>query len=214
MNVTTMNACLLRYKKPHLFKITRLLRSLILLLWPLFLVTSVYAETSLMQTQEKSDKILIVYYSRTGNTQLVAQHIQALVGGDIVQLETLIPYPDDYRATTIQAKQELTDDYRPALKRHIPNIEHYDIIFIGSPNWWGTMAMPVRTFLYDYPLSGKTLVPFITHEGSGLGRSVADLRKLVPNATILPGLAIRGGSAKDSTREIKQWLQNIGLLTH
>lgn len=165
-------------------------------------------------SRQGDEKILIVYYTRSGNTQIVAEQIHSLVGGNIVQLETVSPYPDEYRATTKQARQELDDDFHPLLKTQIPNIESYDIIFIGSPIWWGTMSMPVRTFLYDYDLTEKTIVPFVTHEGSGLGNSMRDLNNFAKDSTILSGLAIRGGSANNSNNQIRQWLNNIGVLAN
>lgn len=171
-----------------------------------------YAKADLTESTIKKKKFLIVYYSRSGNTDYVAKHIHNQIGGDIVKLETVNPYPEQYRATTIQAKKELEADFRPALKNKINNIADYDVIFIGSPNWWGTMSMPIRTFLYDYDLSGKQVALFITHEGSGLGRSMDDLRKFEPNAVILDGIAIRGGSAEGSQSQVQQWLKKIGMV--
>jgi flavodoxin len=87
----------------------------------------------------------------------------------------------------------------------------YDVIFLGYPNWYGTMPMPVFTFLEEYNLSGKTIVPFCTHEGSGLGRSVTDIRKMCPQSTVLEGLAIRGSDVKDAQNEVTGWLRDIGM---
>ena len=133
-------------------------------------VSSAYAAT------EGGAKALVVYYSRSGNTRAVAEAIHAAVGGDIVELQPVTPYPEAYRATTDQAKQELASGYKPPLKNRIEHIEAYDVVFVGSPNWWGTVAGPVRTFLSEYDLAGKRIAPFITHEGSALGRSVADIK--------------------------------------
>jgi len=154
-------------------------------------------------------KILTVYYSRTGNTREVANQIQRLVGGDLVAIETVTPYPSDYRETTRQAKRELESNYRPPIKTKIPDLASYDLVFVGSPNWWGTIAMPVMTFLSENDLSGKTIAPFMTHGGSALGRSRADLEKLCPKATILDGLAIPGTAAKTSQKEVAAWVQGI-----
>uniref|UniRef100_I2Q4E0 Flavodoxin n=1 Tax=Desulfovibrio sp. U5L TaxID=596152 RepID=I2Q4E0_9BACT len=156
-------------------------------------------------------KILIVYYSRTGNTREVANQIHQLIGGDIVAIETVNPYPSDYRETTRQAKQELESGYRPPIKTKIPDLASYDLVFVGSPNWWGTVSMPVMTFLSENDLSGKTLAPFMTHGGSALGRSRADIAKLCPGATILDGLAIPGTSAKTSQKDVVAWLQAMGM---
>lgn len=145
-----------------------------------------------MPPREGGAKALVVYYSRSGNTRAVAEAIHAAVGGDIVELQPVTPYPEAYRATTDQAKQELASGYKPPLKNRIGHIEAYDVVFVGSPNWWGTVAGPVRTFLSEYDLAGKRIAPFITHEGSALGRSVADIKTFCPKAVVLDGLAVRG----------------------
>jgi len=156
-------------------------------------------------------KILVVYYSRTGNTREVANQIHQLIGGDIVAIETVNPYPSDYRETTNQAKRELESGYRPPIKTKIPDLASYDMVFVGSPNWWGTIAMPVMTFLSENALPGKTIAPFMTHGGSALGRSRADIEKLCPGATILDGLAIPGTSAKTSQQDVVAWLRSMGM---
>ena len=161
----------------------------------------------------KSDKkILIVYYSRTGNTREVANQLHQLVGGNLVAIETVTPYPSDYRETTTQAKRELESGYRPPIQTKIPDITSYDLVFVGSPNWWGTIAMPVMTFLSENDLSGKTIAPFMTHGGSALGQSRADIEKLCPKATVLEGLAIVGTAAKTSQQNVATWLRSIGML--
>lgn len=167
------------------------------------------AEKSGQGSQGK--KVLVVFYSRSGNTRDMANQIHALAGGDIVELQTVNPYPTEYRATTEQAKQELQSGYKPPLTTKIANLASYDIIFVGSPSWWGTYAAPVKTFLSDADLSDKTLVPFITHEGSGLGRAPADMAKLCPKSTLLEGLAVRGGSVKNARGDVESWLRKIGL---
>jgi flavodoxin len=156
-------------------------------------------------------KVLVVYYSRSGNTREIANQIHAVVGGDIVELQTVNPYPAEYRATTEQARRELDSGYKPPLTTKISNIASYDIIFVGSPCWWGTFATPVWTFLSEYNLSGKTLAPFMTHEGSGLGRSESDLVKLCPNSRRLEGLAVRGSSVKSAQKDVESWLRRIGM---
>jgi Flavodoxins len=156
-------------------------------------------------------KVLVVYYSRSGNTREIANQIHALAGGDIVELQTVNPYPAEYRATTEQAKQELQSGYKPPLKTKISNIASYDVVIVGSPCWWGTFASPVWTFLSGYNLVGKTIAPFMTHEGSGLGRSESDLAKLCPRSRRLEGLAIRGGSVKTAQKDVESWLKRIGM---
>ncbi len=156
-------------------------------------------------------KVLVVYYSRSGNTRDMANQIHALAGGDIVELQTVTPYPFEHRATTEQARRELDSGYKPPLTTKITGLASYDVIFVGSPSWWGTYAAPVKTFLSDSDFSGKTLVPFITHEGSGLGRAPADMAKLCPKSTLLEGLAVRGGSVKTAREDMESWLRKIGM---
>lgn len=160
---------------------------------------------------EKSGKILIAYYSRSGNTRSVANEIQKNVGGDIFEIKTTHSYPEEHRATTIQARNEKDSNFRPQLTAEVPNIDSYDVIFVGYPNWWGTMPMGVFTFLEKYKFAGKTIIPFCTHEGSGLGNSVSDLKSTCPEAKVLQGLALRGSSAASSPGEIAAWLKSIGM---
>lgn len=156
-------------------------------------------------------KILVVYYSRSGNTREIAAQIRNVIPADVVELKTMHPYPSEYRATTAQAKQELESGFLPPLRTKIENISQYGVVIIGSPNWWSTMAMPVRTFLSEYDLAGKTVALFITHEGSRLGRSMEDLKGFCPNSTILEGLAVRGSTAGSAQDEVREWLGRIGL---
>jgi flavodoxin len=155
------------------------------------------------------NKMLIVYYSRSGNTREITNQIHERVGGNIIELQTVKPYPEEYDAVTKQAKQELNSGFKPALKTKIEKIGTYDVIFVGSPIWWGTIAPPVKSFLSEYDLSGKTIVPFITHQGSGLGRSIEDISALCPNSTILDGLAVWGKNAKTAQNEVSAWLRSL-----
>lgn len=155
--------------------------------------------------------VLVVYYSRSGNTRAVAQAVHQRVGGDLVELLTVDPYPEDYQATTAQAKKELQSGYRPPLQTKIGRMDDYGVIFVGSPCWWGTVATPVITFLSEYDFSGKTIVPFMTHEGSGLGRTVAHIKSLCPGARVTEGLAVRGGRAHDAGARVDRWLHEIGM---
>lgn len=167
-------------------------------------------------------KSLVVYYSRrggnnylngeivdlkTGNTEVVANKIQALTGSDIFRIETVKSYPVDYTETTEVAKKEQNDNARPAIRGKVENMNQYDVIYLGYPNWWGTMPMVLFTFLESYDFKGKTIIPFCTHEGSALGTSIRDIKKLCPDANIKQGLAIRGGNVNSSDKAIEDWLK-------
>ncbi len=177
----------------------------------------------MMNFQNK--KCLIAFFSRAGknyvsgrivnlpvgNTEVVAKMIQEMTGGDVFRLDTVKTYPEDYEKTTQVAKKEIRDNARPALSSHVKNMASYEVIFLGYPNWWGTMPMPVYTFLEEYDFSGKTIVPFCTHEGSGLGHSERDIAKLCPNATLLKGLPIQGSRVNAARQEIMNWLSKIEI---
>ncbi len=156
-------------------------------------------------------KVLTVFYSHSGNTRECANLIHKEVGGDIVEIIPVATYPEDYEAVVKQAKQELTSGYKPALRTRVENVESYDVIFVGSPNWWNTVAPPVMTFLSMNDLSGKATLPFITHGGSGLGRSVTDIARLCSRSTVLEGLAIWGSEVKTAQSRVSEWLRKLDM---
>lgn len=163
------------------------------------------------QAQE-AHHMLVVFYSHTGNTRTIARHIQALTGCDLLDLEPVTPYPRDYDTVVSQAKKEKQQGFLPPLKNPLDMVSRYDVILVGSPSWWGTFAGSVRTFLSTAALDGKTLIPFITHEGSGLGSAPADLRRLCPAAKTGEGLAIRGSRVDGARQQVESWLRKAGLL--
>lgn len=146
-----------------------------------------------------------------GNMEIMADFVAKKTGGDKFSIQTLELYPQNYRSTTDQAKEEQNNDERPELVDNLENIDDYDIIFLGYPNWWGTIPMPMYTFLEAYDFTGKTIIPFCSHEGSGLGSGVADIKELCPDATILDGLAIRGSKVKESEGEILEWIETLEI---
>jgi len=174
-------------------------------------------------SKEKSRKCLIVYFSRSGknyvggqivdltvgNTEVVAKTIQEKTGGDLFRIEPVQKYPNEYTATTEVAKEELRTKARPELARSVKDIRSYDLILLGYPCWWGTMPMPVFSFLEGHDLSGKIIAPFCTHEGSGLGQSISDLQETCPKSTILEGIAIRGNDVKNAQGLVTSWLHDI-----
>lgn len=144
----------------------------------------------------EENNTLVAYFSHSGNTRVIANQIHKSVCDDIFEIVTVDPYPSDYDDVVEQARKELREEYRPKLKTKVENMESYNVVFVGYPNWWGTIPMPVATFLSEYDFSGKTIVPFCTHEGSRLGRTVTEIKKLCPRSTILDGLAVRGRDVK------------------
>lgn len=164
------------------------------------------------ENSSKNGKVLTVYYSHSGNTRALAKIIQQQAGGDLLEILPVTPYPRDYNAVVNQAQQELHSGYRPPLQTLAENIGAYEFILVGSPNWWNTVAPPVMTFLAAHDLTEKAIFPFVTHEGTGLGRSASDIAKLSPGATVLEGLAVRGGKANGAQREVMEWLRRLGLI--
>lgn len=155
--------------------------------------------------------ILIVYYSHSGNSEKIANLIQQETGGTICEIQLEKAYPASYNAVVEQAKNEIKAGFMPPLKNIVANIKTYDTIFVGSPNWWSTIAPPIATFLTENNMSGKTIIPFCTHGGGGLAQIAKDIAKLCPHSTILRAFQVYGnGNAKTRT-EIASWLLNIGL---
>lgn len=159
----------------------------------------------------KDKKVLVAYYSLSGNTKAIAQQIQDITRGDIFEIEPVTPYPNDYHATTDQAQKEIRAGYKPPLKNKVENITDYDVIFVGSPCWWSTIAPPVTTFLSETDLSGKTVIPFSTHGGSGLARNASDTAKLTPNSKVLDGKAFWGSRVKESKADVESWLKDLKI---
>jgi flavodoxin len=125
------------------------------------------------------------------------------MGGDLFEINTVKPYPADYTETTEVAKSELRKNARPELNDTVKNMAVYHVIYLGYPNWWGTFPMAVCTFLESYDFSDKIIIPFCTHEGSGIGRSEHDIMKLCPNAKVLSGIAIKGSLVAGADIEVQ-----------
>ncbi|MFT8878979.1 MAG: flavodoxin [Oenococcus sp.] len=169
---------------------------------------------------DKNGKTLIVYFSRTngvyngplkiGNTKRVADFIQRKTGGDEYEIVPVKDYPSSYEATTRVAQQEQNDNARPKIKNKLPDVSGYDNVFVGAPVWWGEYPMVVRTFLDGVNLNGKHVIPFTTHEGSGLGNTPETLRRQYPKADVLRGLGVRGSDAANSQGAVDRWLTRLG----
>jgi len=176
------------------------------------------------QGNSGSEELLIIYLSRTGNTEAVAEIIRDEVGGDRVELELKTPYPKDYDAIVAQVDRENERGYLPAFKTQIENIQNYETVFIGFPTWDMQLPPPMKSFLNEYDLSGKTLIPFNTNGGYGLGSSIRKIEELCPDSTILESFSVRGGLERDGIyldikgerreeirAQVIEWLWNIGM---
>ncbi|WP_196769645.1 flavodoxin [Vibrio natriegens] len=170
----------------------------------------------------KKNKVLIVYLSRTQNTKAVADMIQRYTKGDLVSIELVKPYPSNYRKTVEQVKQENESNYLPELKTRIENIEQYDTVFIGFPTWGMQLPPPMKSFLSSYSLSNKTVIPFNTNAGYGIGSSFAQVIQLCERCNVRQGISFVGGierdgklleikqqRAKDVETEVVKWLGSL-----
>jgi flavodoxin len=170
-------------------------------------------------------RILIVYLSRTNNTKAVAEFIHQKVGGRMVALELETPYPADYNATVQQVARENETGYLPPLKTKIDHLEQYDFVFLGFPTWGMQLPPPVKSFLRQYSLKGKTVIPFNTNGGYGEGSSFQTVRELCPQSTVLEGFVTKGGverdgqylvikeaRAEEARKEVESWLRKIKML--
>ena len=153
-------------------------------------------------------KILVAYYSYSGNTRQVANAIHNKVGGDIFKIKTEGSYPADYNAMITQAKKEIQNGYRPKLTTSIADIDKYDIVFLGSPNWWGTITPQVSSFLEQYNVSGKTVIPFITHGSGGFQNTVYDMTAQCKGCKIAENPWEGYGN---TTEGLSDWLEKIGF---
>ena len=164
-------------------------------------------------------KNLIIYYSRKGqnyvngriesltkgNTEICAEYIQKAVGGDLFEIETVTEYGESYRACVEEAKKEWQENARPELKTYLKDIAAYDNIYVCGPCWCGTYPMAVFSLIESLNFQGKNVMPLMTHEGSGLGRSMQDINRICKGAVIKTGLAVHGADASKSEQAVTKW---------
>lgn len=156
-------------------------------------------------------KVLIAYFSRTGNSRKVAKYIQKSVGGDLVQIKTKNPYPSDYDRCVSQAEKELEDDIRPEITTKVKNFAQYDEVVIGYPIWWGMAPRAVCTFVEEYDWQGKTLIPYCTSNSSGAGDSAAELGRLCKGAKRTKAFSAYDDDILNSRlkKKINKWLKEV-----
>ncbi|MCD9855447.1 flavodoxin [Epilithonimonas sp. JDS] len=179
-------------------------------------------ETTSEKESLKDKKVLIVYLSRTKNTKTVAEIIRKNVGGDLVELELQNPYPENYKAIVDQVSKENESGFLPPLKTKIENIEKYDVVFIGFPTWGMKLPPPMKSFLKQSDLKGKTIIPFNTNAGYGIGSSFDTVKELCSDSNVLEGYSVEGGKERDGIlfvmkgekeikvrNEVEKWLRKI-----
>lgn len=146
-----------------------------------------------------------------GNTQYVASIIKEATGGELFEIRTSHAYPGLHKELIDAAKKEIDSNARPKLTTHIKNLKDYDVVFVGFPNWWYDMPMPVYSFFEEYDFSGKTVIPFCTHGGSRFSDAIKAIRELEKNATVLDGYAIARDRVPESNAGVLKWLEKIGM---
>ena len=186
---------------------------LLALLISIFMLSPAYAK-SLVVVFSRADENYSVGKIEKGNTMILAEYIADKTGSELFEIVPAKKYPADYKACTDLAQEELRINARPEIIGD-KNLEEYDTIFLGYPIWWGDLPMCVYTFLEKHDFNGKTILPFATHEGSGMGRTESALKQNLPGATVYKGLAVRGSTAQNSAdkakKQIDDWLKRAKI---
>ena len=164
------------------------------------------------QSTSNGRKSLVAFFSWSGNTRTIANQIHEIVGGDLFEIISVDAYPEDYEECVEKARKELDMGFRPRLKSEVDDLASYDVVFVGYPNWWGTIPMPVAAFLMKCDSPSRIIVPFCTHGGGRLGRSVEDIAKLCPHSKMLDALAVLEGDVKRARNQVSDWLRRIGMM--
>ena len=202
---------------------THFIKNLALVVAGLLMTMSCSGNTGTKEKKvmEKNAKVLIVFFShagenyavgniKVGNTKLVADEIQKVTGGDEFEIVAERNYDMPYGSLTKLAKEEQERNEKPAFKGEVKDIDKYSTVFIGGPVWWGTYPQVMFSFFDKYDLNGKTIIPFTTHEGSGLGSVVEDLKKLYPNATFKEAFSIYGHETRNNLSKVSKWIKSLG----
>ena len=202
---------------------THFIKNLALVVAGLLMTISCSGNTGTKEKKvmEKNAKVLIVFFShagenyavgniKVGNTKLVADEIQKVTGGDEFEIVAERNYDMPYASLTKLAKEEQERNEKPAFKGEVKDIDQYNTVFIGGPVWWGTYPQVMFSFFDKYDLNGKTIIPFTTHEGSGLGNVVEDLKKLYPNAIFKEAFSIYGHETRNDLSKVDKWIKSLG----
>jgi flavodoxin len=172
---------------------------------------SAAAARSRAETARAASKILVAYFTRTGNTQVIARQVGRALDADVFAIDPANPYPEDYDETVAQAVRERDSGFRPPLKGSVPNINSYEVVFLGFPIWGETAPPVIRSFLSRHDLSGKTVVPFITHGGYGQGRSMHVVKEHAPGARILDPFIMEADQERRTLTQVSQWLSRVNV---
>lgn len=172
------------------------------------LLTMVMTNSINAQNKSNAPKVLVAYFSWSGNTREIANQIKDLTGADLFEIETVKPYSTNYNKCVEEAKVEKADNARPAIKGKVESMDEYDIVFIGYPNWWGTMPMAILTFIESYDFKGKILVPFCTHGVGGAQQCFKDFIKHTSKDDSKEGFICNGSSVSSAKPHVEKWLKD------
>lgn len=194
-------------------KMNKKIIGIIVIIIALIAIIGAYSYSSNSQSEHvitDDSRILVAYFSQTGNTEHIAQMIANDTNADIFRIEANTPYPEDYDTLTQVAQEEQNSDARPEINNTIDNISDYDVIFVGYPIWWGDMPQIMYTFLESYDFNGKTVIPFSTSGGSGLADTIEHIHSEIPNANVVDnGFTIEGSQAESAENDVVNWLNQL-----
>ena len=167
--------------------------------------------TNILPLAVRDDQVLIAYFSHSGNTRTAAKNIQTALGCnvDLFDIKPVKDYPANYNACVSQAKRECSNQFKPELQSTLDNIDKYEYIFVGTPNWWHTIAPPVLTFLSTYNFNDKVIIPFITHGGGGIANCQVDMQKVCPDSKYIKPGVFYGNINSKVRDEIMKWINEI-----
>lgn len=164
-----------------------------------------------LQTGGSGGNTLIAYFTWGGNTRGIAEEIQSQTGADLFEIELVHPYSTDYNTVLDEAQRDQNAQARPEIRNHVENMEQYDTIILGYPNWWASIPMPIASFLEEYDFSGKTIIPFCSHGGGRFGQSLTAIAKLAPNATMGEALSVHYSGGSSLSSDVSEWLETNGI---
>jgi flavodoxin len=173
------------------------------------LTNTLLAHSAGAQPAAENAKSLVAYFTRTGNTRVIARQVRCALGADLFEIRPAKPYPEDYEETVRQAENERVEGYEPPLKETVPGIDAYDTVFLGFPVWGMSAPAVISSFLSHHDLSGKSLVPLITHGGYGLGQSLAVVAARAPQARLVDGFSIQADQERESLFQVTRWLGKL-----
>ena len=175
-------------------------------------VVSAEAQDHKRSGADTNGKVLIAYFSWGGNTRGIAEEIQSQTGADLFEIELVNPYSNDYNTVLDEAQRDQNEQARPELAVHVEDMDAYDIVILGYPNWWASIPMPIASFLEEYDFSGKTIIPFCSHGGGRFGQSLTAIAKLAPDAVMGEALSVHYSGGNSLPDDVTGWLQENGII--